>query len=339
MDYFFTVHTSPSAFLQATKSSLQQYQRKLNVILPHAEKLAAQERSGQPIKEGQFWITGWSYSSQPQPQSQSNRAPTLEIVLSCTEHHLGTYPIFFVILRDLPTISDASLNQQMRELARQLAAQTDPTRVFSIFGQERSTVVLCRHWSDLTGARLVTEPYYAASSSYCTRATLVKRDHGMPAGHEMRLARQADVQAIATLCQEFAEDSPPFTLTPTRALKEAQYMVSHGLVSVYTIDGQVTTIVAVTRRSESVAGMTKVYTTPKFRGRGCAEKLVAFVTERQLQAGMESVVLFVGHTLAAARVYHRVGYVGVGAGKTESFMRDAENWLELGFHDTTVGHW
>lgn len=54
---------------------------------------------------------------------------------------------------------------------------------------------------------------------------------------------------------------------------------------------------------------------------------------------MESVVLFVGHTLAATRVYHRVGFVGVGPGKGASYTPDAESWLEIGFHDTTLGHW
>jgi len=121
-------------------------------------------------------------------------------------------------------------------------------------------------------------------------------------------------------------------------------------------DGQITTIVAVTRKSETVAGMTKVYTTPTFRGRGCAEKLVAHVCEqyvllssldhskgltlfRQLASGVESVVLFVGHTLSAARVYHRVGFVGVGPGKGPNYIPDAERWIELGFEDTETGHW
>jgi hypothetical protein len=82
-------------------------------------------------------------------------------------------------------------------------------------------------------------------------------------------------------------------------MQEAQYMIQHNSVSVYTIgrspvmshishtktylffvDGVVTTIVAVTRCSASVAGMTKVYTTPRYRGRGCAGKLVAHVCQR-----------------------------------------------------------
>lgn len=54
---------------------------------------------------------------------------------------------------------------------------------------------------------------------------------------------------------------------------------------------------------------------------------------------MSSVVLFVGHTLSAARVYHRVGFVGVGPGKGPNPVPDAERWLELGFSGTTVGHW
>jgi len=227
----------------------------------------------------------------------------------------------------------------MDSLALKLSNLVDPTRVFSIFGQEKPTQALCHHWSRHTGANIVSQPYYEASSSYCTKNTFVKKEIILAPGHEMRLAKQSDVYSVAQLCREFADDSPPFTLTPERAHQEAQYMITHGLVSVYTIDGQISTIVAVTRKSESVAGMTKVYTTPRFRGRGCAEKLVAHVCEQQLSLGMESVVLFVGHALSAARVYHRVGFVGVGPGKGPNYTPDAERWIEYGFQDATLGHW
>jgi len=336
---FFTVHASPSSFLQAALPHLLRNQRKFNVILPHAQKLLAHERSSRPLAPGQFWIIGWS---QPPPSPltpTTNPSPALDLVLSCTEHHLGTYPLFLVLSSDIPTLSDAWIDSQMNKLARKLREIVSTARVFSIFGQEKPTLALCRHWSTITGARIVLEPYYEASSSYCTQKTFVKKDSRLPQGHEMRLARQSDLHSIAQLCQEFAADSPPFTLTTTRALQEAQYVITHGLVSVYTIDGQITTIVAVTRKSEAVAGMTKVYTTPTFRGRGCAEKLVAHVCEQQLASGVESVVLFVGHTLSAARVYHRVGFVGVGPGKGPNYIPDAERWIELGFEDTETGHW
>lgn len=198
---FFTVHNSPSSFLQAAHPHLLRHQRKFNVILPHAQKLHAQERSGPALAPGQFWILGWSMAPAP------SGTQTLEFVLSCTEHHLGTYPLFLVFTRDIPSLSDDWIDSQMKELARQLSNLVAPTRVFSIFGQEKPTLALCRHWSNTSGARIVLEPYYEASSSYCTQKTFVKKQEHLPQGHEMRLSRPSDLAAVAQLCQEFAADS------------------------------------------------------------------------------------------------------------------------------------
>jgi hypothetical protein len=197
---FFTVHTSPSSFLQAALPTLLRNQRRFNVILPHAQKLLAQERSHRPLAPGQFWIIGWS---QPSPLT----APVLELVLSCTEHHLGTYPLFLILSSDIPSLSDAWIDSQMNKLALKLCNLVPTTRVFSIFGQEKPALALCRHWSTITGSRILLEPYYEASSSYCTQKTFVKKDLRLSHGHEMRLARQSDLHSIAQLCQEFALDS------------------------------------------------------------------------------------------------------------------------------------
>lgn len=197
---FFTVHTSPSSFLQVAVPTVLRNQRRFNVVLPHAQKLLAQERSHRPLAPDQFWIIGWS---KPTPLTAS----VLEFVLSCTENHLGTYPLFLVFSRDIPTLSDAWIDSQMNQLALKLSDLVPTTRVFSIFGQEKPTLALCRHWSAITGARIVLEPYYEASSSYCTQKTLVKKDLRLSQGHEMRLARQSDLHSIAQLCQEFALDS------------------------------------------------------------------------------------------------------------------------------------
>jgi len=219
MSLFFTTHTSASAFLQATRSHLPAHQRKLNVILPHAEKLAAHQRAGGSSSSHtsgqQFWITAWS------PPSGSNPIPSLEFILSCTEHHLGTYPLFLVYLRPLSTIQPAQLTSQMSLLAHHLANIVPPTRVFSFFGQEAPIRALSAHWTSTTGFKQVLDPYYEASSSYCTKQTLVKRSIDsslLPPGHEMRVARAEDTHAIAQLCQEFAEDSVRLIKTCVAAL-------------------------------------------------------------------------------------------------------------------------
>ena len=50
------------------------------------------------------------------------------------------------------------------------------------------------------------------------------------------------------------------------------------------------------------------------------------------------IVLYVGHTLDAVRVYDRIGFVGLsGAPRDDS--TGIEDWLEIGFAETKVGHW
>jgi len=204
MSIFFAVHHSPAAFLQATRPYLSAHQRKLNVILPHAEKLEAYQKAGHRLAPGQFWITAWS-----PPSSTTSNKPGLEFIISCTEHHLGTYPLFLVFLRPLPSLPPSTLDLQMTLLAEQLTMLLEPSRVFSIYGQEAPVRALATRWSALTGAKQVLEPYYEASSSYCTKETLVVKTKAsmLPAGHEMRMARAEDVHAVAQLCQEFAADS------------------------------------------------------------------------------------------------------------------------------------
>ena len=49
-------------------------------------------------------------------------------------------------------------------------------------------------------------------------------------------------------------------------------------------------------------------------------------------------MLYVAHSnLAAAKVYHRVGFQGLAPMEPRLF--GVEDWLELGFQGTDVGHW
>ena len=65
-----------------------------------------------------------------------------------------------------------------------------------------------------------------------------------------------------------------------RAKIEAKELIAKGQLWVYAVGGEVTTICAVTRNTHRVSAITKVYTTPKWRRRGCAEFLVRYVTEQ-----------------------------------------------------------
>lgn len=69
-----------------------------------------------------------------------------------------------------------------------------------------------------------------------------------------------------------------FPLPLDRARIEARELISKGQIWVYDIAGSISTICAVTRNTHRVSAITKVYTTPRWRRRGCAEFLVRHVT-------------------------------------------------------------
>ena len=120
---------------------------------------------------------------------------------------MGTYPLFLFSTHEIVTLPEQWLDQYMHQLAQKLMTLVDPARVFSIFGQERAVQMLCRHWSSLTGFRPVPQPYYEASSTYCTPETFIATRPAPEAGHVMRKAVPPDLDEVARLCQEFGEDS------------------------------------------------------------------------------------------------------------------------------------
>ena len=133
----------------------------------------------------------------------------------------------------------------------------------------------------------------------------------------------------------------------------------NGLIWIYESEGEVTSICAVTRNTQNVSAITKVYTTPKWRRRGFAEHLVRNVTRRLVvkvippfrfdtnlhphftsllfDCGKRNVTLYVGHNNSAQRVYDRVGFVGL-CGKER--VNGVEDSLELGLvTGAPRGHW
>ena len=70
-------------------------------------------------------------------------------------------------------------------------------------------------------------------------------------------------------------------LNAADAMKEAKHLTRHQQIWVHEriVDGRshIECIVCVTRTNKDVAGITKVYTNPDWRRRGCAERLVRLV--------------------------------------------------------------
>ncbi|EPQ60255.1 hypothetical protein GLOTRDRAFT_102066 [Gloeophyllum trabeum ATCC 11539] len=351
----FLYHDSADDFLSVAYPTLRRIERSSNIILAHALKRVSAEAvltdyefisqsdiekiwteqvaahlpaSALRASSSSLWLTLWSSPSPSGPHS-------LDLVLSCLNWRLGDYPIFLWSPHQFT--SSASLVPRVARLAEHLVACVPPERVFSVFGMTPLVKTFARYWTELTGFRPEPEPFYAAFLTYCTAETLRSSDNALPSGHRLRDASMTDLESVAQLCKEFADDSVYFPLTIDAARVEAEELIRKRQIWVYDADGEITTICAVTRNSVNVSAITKVYTLVPWRKKGCAQHLVRYVTSKLLfEYHKESVVLYVGHTNNAQYVYAKVGFVGLCGNDRLAGVEDS---LELGFVGTHRGHW
>ncbi|KAI8980754.1 hypothetical protein BD414DRAFT_444218 [Trametes punicea] len=325
----------PSQFPAALWACLERQPRNSNIVYAHIANIARTRASPDFVRSSDLWIIGWT----AEPEA------VIAFVLSCTTGPLGPYPIFIYTPLPADQLVDGSLRQHMLLAVRALRAQVPPERVFSVFAVDRVADVFATIWTAETSVQLANPPvYYHAKLLYCTKATLAsgEQDTGSDIYMRMRLATAGDAVGLARLCHGFAVTSGPFVLTEEQAFKEATIMIRNNQAWVIAIQGsgeteEIPCTVAVTRTTDTVAAITKVFTDPTWRGRRCAERLVRHVCECLLQV-KESVVLYVAHSNPVAeKVYRRVGFVDC----TSSSHGPAESWKELGFDRAAVqlGHW
>ncbi|KAG9222509.1 hypothetical protein CCMSSC00406_0002844 [Pleurotus cornucopiae] len=313
---------------------LQSQPRRANIILFSALRILQEEETeGRPSEKGQFWLVCRS-------------AEQVDFVLSCTNGPLGTYPICIYTPHPADQMTESFCRPRLNKLVNALHKHVDQKRVFSVFAFETVSRIFAEFWKNLTGLDYVD--YYAAKQAFCTKATFIKAPlMAEPERDNVRLAVEKDIEGVAELCFRFAQDSDPFFLTREGAMKEANYLVKHRRVWVHIAkrpgaSDEIASICAVTRESDTVSSITKVYTSPNWRKMGCARRLVSFVCETLLKT-KESVVLYVGHSNEAQSVYARTGFMGLD--DLRHSFRDREDgmdkWLEIGFDKDKVdlGHW
>jgi len=297
----------------------------------------------EPKITDEFYLTSWSC-----PDDAPVASTQLDFVLSCTKGKISTNPIFLCSLHPSAALTPEFLNERIPRFVYAFRQYVDPDRVFSVFGPDPLTEAFCTEWSRQTGKVRVPEPYYAAKLSFCTLDTLAPppapRD-GDP-DYRARLAKQADLKAVAVMCKDFADDSVTFPLSIQDATREAQALIrlkQLWVLEMRLADGapEIVCIVAVTRTYDQVATISKVFTPERGRGKGCATRLVREVCSHYLDPQRENkqeVVLYVAHdNKGAVKAYHRVGFVGLS--DTEPVPAEVENWIEIGFSDTDKGHW
>ncbi|KAI9060558.1 hypothetical protein FKP32DRAFT_1577631 [Trametes sanguinea] len=328
-----SVFYHPSSFPPSVWSALEKDPRSSNIIYATAAKLVQSDAS---LASCNLWTVC-------QTVGQNSE---VMFVLSCTRGPIGDYPIFIYTPLSRDVLTDDFLNLPILSMVRALQANVSPERVFSVFALDAVADKFAATWTAETGVRLADQPiYYHAKLLCCTKVTIGNIAHEENTSVQMRPAREADITALARLCHGFASTSEPFVLTEQQALYEASMLIRKGEAWVYAIPGrqagheaEITCMVAVSRTTETVSAITKVFTAPNWRGHRHAQHLVHFVCASLLQAH-ESIVLFVSHNNhAAEKVYRRVGFVNHSSSKDNSV---ADSWKELGFDREVaqLGHW
>ncbi|EJU02646.1 hypothetical protein DACRYDRAFT_99714 [Dacryopinax primogenitus] len=361
-------HESASDFVLATGYILQHHQMRANMILPYAVTYQAKEGNGKsiptahdskqwlrerlssilaqqarasggegafPVYREAYWMSVWSVNA---------GVTSLDFALAC----VGKKPLFLFSPKEKSEFTDDFLQPRMSALASRILQVIPSKRVFSIFGPTRPIRSFSAIWAHISGHSIymdrstrAIQPFYHASYTFCTSQTF-SGARALPPNHRVRLADASHILKAAPLCEEFANDSVIFPLSPEGAIEEAADMIAKRQLWVYEIfdartqSAEVVSIVAVTRDSDDVAAISKVFTSPQWRGKGFARSIVAIVCREVLQY-KSRVVLYVAHdNPAAATVYGRVGFVGVGENPPHP---EVDDWIEFGFNNTVRGYW
>ncbi|KAI0673393.1 hypothetical protein C8Q78DRAFT_623151 [Trametes maxima] len=333
MPFTASIYRRPSEFPVAVWKCFKEHPHDSNIIYAHVQKVAFCE--GLITDQSDLWVVCWS----------AEVDPSVAFIASCTTGPLGPYPIFIFTPLLLDELVYDVAQPCIQLIVGALRNHVAPERVFSVFAVDAVADTFAIIWMTETGVPPNPAPvYYHADFMCCTTATF-KNGPQKPLpglGVELRLATMLDASAVARLCYGFAAGSEPFVLTEEQALYEATLMIRAEQVWVHTIQepgqgSEIACIVATTRTTDTVSAVTKVYTNPSWRSRGCAERLMRHVCENLLQT-KDSLVLYVAHdNPAAAKVYERVGFVGYSS----SINGMTDSWKEIGFDREVVelGHW
>lgn len=299
--YILQSYSTPSALPRFLWSFFAKHQRHANVMYPVAKKLLDCESRGD-VPADCLWLTCSTTHN-------SATDPTLDFVLSVTPGPQGAYPIFICTPLPLDQLNSEYILPRMQQMVEALFVSVPSERVYSVFAPALITHAFAEAWTRLTGIELDADPeYYSAKLTHCTHTTFRNRRSTQPVdrSYVMRPAVLADIPAAAELCHGFAAVSvrlflfdtrkwriygvnliiqEPFTLSYEGAVQEATYLVRNNMLWVHEIirpgkPVEIASIVATTRSSESVVGITKVFTNPGTRNMGCAERLVRTVCHR-----------------------------------------------------------
>ncbi|KEP50297.1 GNAT family acetyltransferase [Rhizoctonia solani 123E] len=337
-----TTHSSASDFLSVASEALSLAEEQSNVVLALALKTREKEQQMQPgiaSSARNLWVCVWTTKTSSRSTTVKS---SLDFVFALNDNPFGGYPLFIWSGYPSCDLTPAFVEHRIQLAAMGLYKSVPSQRIFSVFGLVPVVRAFQNIWAHISGHNPEPIPFYSAKLSYCTKLTLQPASSRLPQGDSLRAAEVNDLEQVAALCHGFAQDSVHFPLEDKESSMQAFELIREKQVWVYqTCDAygrpRIASIVCSSRSSPNVTSITKVYTDPEFRGRQFAKHLVYWVTQNFLyNESKEAVVLYVSHGNPAEKVYHRIGYAGL-CGEPRPTM--VEDWLEVGFQDTTRGHW
>ncbi|KAF9512510.1 hypothetical protein BS47DRAFT_1051877 [Hydnum rufescens UP504] len=308
-----------------------------NTILPYALKRKAQEESNLassayssfPRGVPPLWVALWT-------ERHGTQRPMLDFVVAITNSNISTLPLFIFTPHQAALTTPDFLFPRIVRLIDVLTTVIHVSRVFAVFAPVEVTRLFANLWSWKTGIAGVETPYYRAVLATVTLDSLVSSLADPQSFRRNRPARMADLEEVVPQFKAFADHSVIYSMTLDQAREEACEHTRERKLWLCEVEPEgdgvrtIVSIVAATRNSGTHAFITKVFTPRRFRQRGYAKHLVAWVSKTLLvQLGYTAVSLYVDEeNVGAAHTYTEVGYRGI---RTHGIEAPAEEWEQIGF--------
>jgi predicted GNAT family acetyltransferase len=174
-------------------------------------------------------------------------------------------------------------------------------RLLGANGDPEAARAFCVAWQGLTGVG-----WEQAGASILYVLDALEPPAGVPGGP--RLATVDDLDQVTEWTHEFvAEAEAPVPLDDQRDLTTRR--IAGAEVLLWSVDGEITSMAAVTASVGGVARVYLVYTPPHQRGRGYGSAVSAAATRTTLERGADACMLYadVANPISNA-VYQRIGY-------------------------------
>ena len=128
----------------------------------------------------------------------------------------------------------------------------------------------------------------------------------------LRLAEEKDLAFLPYWVAGFQHDCHGKPSTPDGDPQHYRYQIDTGRLFILELEGTPVSMAMMNREMQSVCGLSQVYTPPYFRGKGYASSCVAALSQKILDRGYTSSVLYTDlDNPTSNSIYQKIGYVPI----------------------------